>query len=296
MDGVQACSSLEKLTIEFTDDSDNWCDAVCEMLIGHKNLKELQVGCSDHHSVCALLDSLRRNHTLEKLTIKGLRPWGSIINIMSIKIRRIVPVRNFFRDLEERSHISSELAKVLIQNKALKELDICNYELDLQGDISIVLCENCTLRKLSISVERGPELEAISKLLKRNKTLKVLKLYLVVEGASTIAEVMCENNTLEELHILGEIEGAHEAFATMLERNTSLRKLSMAWSKNLDHCKRTWGEEFAILSNALSQNKSLLQLKVYGPDLYCNSAADLETRKKCEEDARIQCTKKLFYS
>ena len=81
------------------------------------------------------------------------------------------------------------------------------------------------------------------------------------------AEVMCENNTLEELHILGEIEGAHEAFATMLKRNTSLRKLSMAWNKDLEHCKRTWVEEFAILSNALSQNKSLLQLEVYTSDL-----------------------------
>ena len=127
--------------------------------------------------------------------------------------------------------------------------------------------------------------------MKRNKTLKALKLFLDVEGAFTIAEVMCENNTLEELHILGELEGAHEAFATMLERNTSLRKLSMTWNKDPEHCNRSWVEEFAILSNGLSQNKSLLQLKVYGPDLYCNSAADLETRKKCEEDVRIQCTK-----
>ena len=138
MDSVQACRSLEKLTIEFTDDSDNWCGAVCEMLMGHKNLKELQVGCCDHHSVCALLDALHMNHTLEKLTIKGLRPWGLKFrfNNKSIEIKRIVPVRNFFRG----SRISSELAKVLIQNIALKELDICNYELDLQGDISIVLC------------------------------------------------------------------------------------------------------------------------------------------------------------
>ena len=109
---------------------------------------------------------------------------------------------------------------MLIQNKSLKELDVCNCQLDLRGDIGTVLCENRTLRRLSISVERGPELEAISELLKRNKTLKVLQLVLDVEGASTIAEVMCENNTLEELHIVGKI-GAHEAFAIMLRRNTS---------------------------------------------------------------------------
>ena len=293
MDGVLACSSLGKLTIEFTDDSDNWCDAVCEMLMGHKGVKELQVGCYDHHSVCALFDALHMNHTLEKLTIRGLRPWVlEVRNDKMVEIKRIKVSISGQRDLSEaaRSHVSSELAKMLLQNKALKELDICNYELDLQGDIGTVLCENCTLRKLSIWVKRGPELEAISKMLKRNKTLKVLKLFLVVEGASTIAEVMCENNTLEELHILGKIEGAHEAFATMLERNTSLRKLSMAWNKDLKHCNRTWVEEFALLSNALSQNKSLLQLKVFCPVLYCNSAADLETRKKCEEDARIQCT------
>ena len=159
------------------------------------------------------------------------------------------------------------------------------------NNISTVLCENCTLKKLSMSVERGPELEAFFKLLKRNKTSKVLKLFLVVEGASTIAKVMCENNTLEELHILGEM-GAHEAFATMLERNTSLRNL--VWHSLKDHCKRTWVEEFAIISNALSQNKSLLQLEVYDSDLYCNSAADLETRKKWEEDARIQFPKNLL--
>ena len=284
MDGVQACSSLEKLTIEFTDYSDNWCDAVCEMLMGHKNLKELQVGCSDHHSVCALLDSLHMNHTLEKLTIKGLRSWAIEARNEKLEIKRIIYILP-----DVRSRVSSELAKMLLQNKSLKELDICNYELDLQGDISAVLCENCTLRKLSISVERGPELEAISELLKRNKTLKVLMLFLSVEGASTIAKVMCENNTLEELHILGEIEGAHEAFATMLKRNSSLRKLSMAWNKDPEHCKKTWVEEFAILSNGLSQNKCLLQLKVYDPGL---SELHLETRRKCE-DARIQCTERV---
>ena len=294
MDGVQACSSLEKLTIESTDDSDNWCDAVCEMLMGHNNLKELGVECCDHHSVCALFDALHMNHTLEKLTIKGLRSWGPVISSNKVERKRYNLSGTCIIDHlpeAERSRVSSELAKMLIQNKALKELDICDYELNLQGDISTVLCENCTIRKLSISVERGPELEAISKLLKRNKTLKVLKLFLDVEGASTIAKVMCENNTLEELHILGEIEGAHEDFATMLERNTSLRKLSMAWNKDEEHCNRTWVEEFSILSNALSQNKSLLQLEVYDSDL---SAAGLETRKKWEEDARIQFPKNLL--
>ena len=81
----------------------------------------------------------------------------------------------------------------------------------------------------------------------------MLQLVLNVEGASTIAEVMCENNTLEELHIVGKI-GAHEAFATMLKRNTSLRKLSMALTKNAKHCNRTWGEEFAML---------LVKIRVY---------------------------------
>ena len=199
-----------------------------------------------------------------------------------MQIERKHSLLSFF---QKQSLVSSEIAKMLTQNKSLKELDVCNCELDLQGDIVTVLCENRTLRRLSISVERGPELEAISELLKRNKTLKVLQLVLDVEGASTIAEVMCENNTLEELHIVGKI-GAHEAFATMLKRSTSLRKLSMAWSRDQGHCNRTWDEEFAILSNALSQNKSLQQLKVYDPGL---SELPLETRRK-REDARIQYT------
>ena len=59
----------------------------------------------------------------------------------------------------------------------------------------------------------------------------------------------------------------------------------MAWTKDLEHCNRTWDEEFAILSNALSQNKSLQQLKVYYPGL-----SELH-RRKCEEDARMQYTR-----
>ena len=284
MDGVKACSSLEKLTIVL---SDNWCDAVCEMLTGNKNLKELDVEYFEDHNVCALIHALHLNHTLEKLTIKR-KLW---VFLTSFENKSVHIVRNsaplIFQSsiLQKHSRVSSEIAKMLIQNKSLKELDVCNCELDLQGDIGTVLCENRTLRRLSISVERGPELEAISELLKRNKTLKVLQLVLNVEGASTIAEVMCENNTLEELHIVGKI-GAHEAFATMLKRNTSLRKLSMAWTKDAEHCNRTWDEEFATLSNALSQNKSLQQLKVYDPGL---SELQLETRRKYE-DARIQCT------
>ena len=275
MDGVKACSSLEKLTIEL---SDNWCDAVCEMLIGNKTLKKLKVESSDHHSVCALIHALHMNHTLEKLTIKRNK-WALWTNIDKfVRMERLPFLPSIF---QKQSRVSSELAKMLIQNKSLKKLDVCNCELDLQGDIRTALCENCTLSRLSISVERGPELEAISELLKRNKTLKVLQLVLDVEGASTIAEVMCENNTLEELHIVGKI-GAHEAFATMLKRNTSLRKLSMAWYDQ-GHYR---DEEFAILSNALSQNKSLQQLKVYDPGL---SELQLETQRKCE-DARMQCT------
>ena len=61
----------------------------------------------------------------------------------------------------------------------------------------------------------------------------------------------------------------------------------MAWTKDAEHCNRTWNEEFAILSNALSQNKSLQQLKVYDPGL---SGFQLETRRKCWEDPRMQCT------
>ena len=251
--------------------------------MGNKNLKELEVKCSDHDSVCALIHALHLNHTLEEFTIKRNK-WVLLTNVdnKSVQMERIDSLLLAF---QKQSHVSSELVKMLIQNKSLKELDVCNCELDLQGDIGTVLCENRTLRRLSISVERGPELEAISKLLKRNKTLKVLQLVLDVEGASTIAEVMCENNTLAELHIVGKI-GAHEAFATMLKRNTSLRKLSMAWSRDQGHCNRTWDEEFAILSNALSQNKSLQQLKVYDPGL---SELPLETRRK-REDARIQYT------
>ena len=200
MDGVKACSSLEKLTIEL---SDNCCDAVCEMLMGNKNLKALEVKSYEHDSVCALIHALHLNHTLEELTIKR-NQWALCTNIdTSVQIkRRLHSLSSIF---QKQSHVSSEIAKMLIQNKSLKELDVCNCELDLQGDIGTVLCENCTLRRLSISVERGPELEAIYELLKRNKTLKVLQLVLDVEGASTIAEVMCENNTLEELHIVGKI-------------------------------------------------------------------------------------------
>ena len=131
--------------------------------MGHNNLNELEVGCYDHQNVSALLDALHMNYTLERLTIKGLRSWAIDMRYGTIKMVGIKRLKTYLPD-DVRSCISSELAKMLIQNKALKELDICNYELDLQGDISTVLCENCTLRKLSISVERGPELEAISEL------------------------------------------------------------------------------------------------------------------------------------
>ena len=85
MDGMKACSSLEKLTIEL---SDNCCDAVCEMLTGNKNLKELDVE-SDHDSVCALIHALHMNHTLEKLTIKR-NQWSVYINIhnKSVQMKR----------------------------------------------------------------------------------------------------------------------------------------------------------------------------------------------------------------
>ena len=76
MDGVKACSSLEKLTIAL---SDNWCDAVCEMLMGNKNLKELDVESFDDHSVCALIHAAHINHTLGKLTIKRKR-WVFLTN------------------------------------------------------------------------------------------------------------------------------------------------------------------------------------------------------------------------
>lgn len=92
---------------------------------------------------------------------------------------------------------------------------------------------------------------------------------------------MCGNNTLEELHTLffGVVKGV-EAFSTVLKRNTSLRKLTVAWDWDQDH-HRPWVEEIPILDNALSQNKSLLQLKVYVPNY--NSRRELETK-----DARMQ--------
>ena len=277
MDGVKACSSLEKLV--FTNDSDNMCDAACEMVMCNKSLKELQAFSCNLLNFCALAKALHANQTIEVLTITGdVMPWAlKKVALVGNNEDKDTKYKQYFQ--EARICTSSELAKMLIQNKSLIELNVCNFDLDLR-DICTVLCDNCTLRKLSLSVERGPELETISELLKRSKTLEVLQLLLNVEGASTIAMVMCKNNTLKELHLLGEVDGT-DAFVSLLKRNTSLRKLSMEWNKK-EHCDKTWLEQFATLCIAMSQNKSLLHLEVFAPSQYYSAA--FET---CKEYTRI---------
>ena len=277
MDGVKACSSLEKLV--FTNDSDNMCDAACEMIMYNKSLKELQAFSCNVLSFCALAKALHANQTIEVLTITGdVMPWAlKKVALIGNNEDKDTKYKQYFQ--EARICTSSELAKMLIQNKSLKELNICNFDLDLR-DICTVLCDNCTLRKLSLSVERVPELETISELLKRSKTLEVLQLLLNVEGASTIAMVMCKNNTLKELHLLGEVDGT-DAFVSLLKRNTSLRMLTVEWNKK-EHCDKTWLEQFATLCIAMSQNKSLLHLEVLAPSQYYSAA--FET---CKEDTRI---------
>ena len=276
MNGVNACNSLKELTVKFNNNTDNGCGAICEMVTVNKNLKELQAFTWGTHSVCALADALHANHTLEKLAIaRSVWVTSECPEYVMLKKERIEEVESVGleslgiqenkEDLREASsRLSSKVAKILMHNKSLKELNICHLELDFQGDICTVLCKNQTLRILSISVEKGPELQAVCELLKRNKTIKVLELFLDIEGASTIAEVMCENDTLEELHIVT-IEEGTEAFATILKRNRSLRKLGVGrvlWKPN--EWDWTWIDE---LSKALSQNTSLLLLKLYVPGL-----------------------------
>lgn len=195
----------------------------------------------------------------------------------------------------------------MVTNQTLKELDISNFQL-FPDDIFSVLCDNCTLEKLSISVEKQSA-EFVCELLVTNRTLKVLQLSSSAknfEGASMIAKAMCENSTLAELCIPGNsigLDGA-DALADMLKINTSLKELQIIdWNSDLETNEfsdyNTWAGEFLFLTKALSHNTSLVKLTIVAPLLGDNSTYDFIKEiiaTECAKDERLSTTKERRYS
>lgn len=70
MKGIDACISLEKLSIDFYEGLVGY-NALPSALMHDINLKELWAQSCDFHCVFALTTALQTNHNLEKLTLKG---------------------------------------------------------------------------------------------------------------------------------------------------------------------------------------------------------------------------------
>ena len=175
---------------------------------------------------------------------------------------------------------ATAVAKILVENKALTELDLRDCHISSEGavELAAALCKNTTLKHLDLSRNPiGEHVEgttAVAKMLLENKALTKLDLrncHISSEGAVELAAALCKNSTLKYLNLdhnpIG-VEGA-SSMSDMLQHNTSLEELTL--------CDDSVGEEGVHqLINSLKHNQTLRTL--YLPVKYKSETSDRRIR------------------
>lgn len=255
MEGVQACSSLQRLNLYFSPYYEIHSNPVFKMLEANRTLIELHVTC-ELYVVCMLANTMCTNCTIKTLSIEG--------DSLDYEL--------------ERNDVSIAVAKMFKENKTIKDFNLFNIDLCTEDicNIAEALCDNSAVERLDLShscIEvRGSEL--LAKMLQENTTLKQLNLSsccIVRNGISIIAESLRGNRFLEVLIFSVDdigVSGA-EAFASVLENNAALKELYISDMFSFLHKTVTeWAREFMILSNALCRNTTLVKLRIIPPSLF----------------------------
>jgi hypothetical protein len=283
--GLQACSCLKNLAISFPYPGD---DTIFRMLNinENKSLEILEVNVCTHQQLCELFTALCDNNTINELIVKGkhFRNIGKSL-------------RGFFEINDGNLRVNAAGHEIIdnffSRNTGLKSLTL-NLRL-CSADIRIVsnaLHEDSIRQQLTIPTCDGNG-EAISNMLRRNRTLKELRISrCLMTSACEIAKELCRNDSLEKLSLRIFQDKGVEAFASVIKQNTTLKELEISGYLT----DRQWMNDLIILSNALGHNRTLVKLNLVFPRYITSEDTELANSMaaECAKDKRLTIQTKPY--
>lgn len=181
----------------------------------------------------------------------------------------------------------SNIFTILGDNKSIENLNLKACELNFDKDVSDMLSNNSTLRKLDLSANYKDRFYHISSGLLKNKSITDIRLRNVLknEDVSTLVNVIKVNKTIKNMDILEnnfKVKSISSIFDA-LKDNKTLESIMVSWencSYNnafLEHIKTNSYEkinsrDFVSIGACLSESKSLkrviLEVRTFGPSGY----------------------------
>ena len=246
--------AVKELSLYKTEIGEPDCEALCELLKSSHSLQHLHIYQNNlsSESVASIITGLSHNISLTDLDISNsqfsMANMNSLASVLKDHPKKCTLTVLYLRDC----HISEgavELAAALCKNTTLKHLDLSHNSIGEHVDganaVAKVLVENKTLRELNlqechISSEGAVKLAAA---LCKNSILKDLNLNrnpISVKGASSMSDMLQHNTSLENLHLRDDSvreEGVCQLMNS-LKHNQTLRILWLPWeykSETSDH-------------------------------------------------------------
>ena len=248
-------SGVKELLLYNTGIAEPDCETLCELLKSSHSLQHLDISDNNlsSESVANIITGLSHNSSLTNLNVSNshfsMANVDSLVSVLKDHPKKCTLTWLYLRDCHISSEGAVELAAALCENTTLKHLDLSHNSIGEHVDganaVAKVLVENKTLTELNlqechISSEGAVELAAA---LCKNSILKDLNLNrnpIGVEGASSMSGMLQTNTSLENLHLrndsVGE-EGVHQLINS-LKHNQTLRVLWLPWeykSETSDH-------------------------------------------------------------
>ena len=236
-------SGVEELWLYSTGIGEPDCEALTKLLKSSRSLQRLHIDQNNlsSESVGSIITGLSHNSSLTELDISNshfsMANVDSLASVLKDHSNCMLMVL-YLRDCQISSEGAIELAAALGKNTALGYLNLCNNPIGehIEGvtGVAKMLVENQALKELylqdcHISSEGTVELAAA---LCKNSTLKHLYLEdnpVGVKGASSMSDMLQHNTSLEVLSLcddsVGE-EGVHQLISS-LKRNRTLKELCL---------------------------------------------------------------------
>ena len=247
--------AVKELSLYKTEIGEPDCEALCELLKSSHSLQHLHIYQNNlsSESVASIITGLSQNISLTDLDISNshfsIANVNSLASVLKDHPKKCTLTVLYLRDCHINSEGAVELAAALCKNTTLKHLDLSHNSIGEHVDganaVAKVLVENKTLRELNlqechISSEGAVKLAAA---LCKNSILKDLNLNrnpISVKGASSMSDMLQHNTSLENLHLRDDSvreEGGCKLINS-LKHNQTLRVLWLPWeyqSETSDH-------------------------------------------------------------
>ena len=221
------------------------CEALCELLKSSNSLQRLHIDRNNFSSegVTSILSGLSHNSSLTELDISyshfSMANVDSLASVLHYHSKCTLTML-YLRDCHISSEGVIELAGVLCKNTALTGLNLCNNSIGEHVEavtvVAKMLAENKTLKELYLQDCHISSKGAVELATALSKNLTIKHVYLEdnpigVEGASSMSNMLQQNTSLEVLSLCDDSVGkvGVQQLISSLKHNQTLRELCLLY-------------------------------------------------------------------